>query len=454
MPETSPPPPSSSPPQAPPRPPSILTQPVGAPSNAHSGAGMDRRVAQPVWTRARIGGIAGGVLLAALLAWAVASHGAGQRLRADAGRLTVATAERGPFQEYVAVTGTLLPARTVYLDAVVGGQVEERFVEEGAFVEAGQAIVRLSNDDLTLQMLSSEAQLAQQLNEIRTTRLALDQNALDLAQQMTELDYNLTRLGREHDRAQALHDGAALARQEYEAIRDEYAYMQRRRELTQQGHRQDSLVRAEQVRQMDGQVGRLRQNLGLVRRSMDNLVIRAPIAGQLSLLDAEVGESRPAGSRIGQVDADGQFQVRAAIDEFYITRVARGQTALAEVGGASHALAVRRVYPEVRDGRFEVAFAFEGAEPDGLRRGQSLRLRLALGDSEEALLLPRGAFFQQTGGAWAYVLDESGDAVRRPVRLGRQNPQQFEVMGGLQPGDRVVISSYDSFGDADRLVLR
>ena len=437
-----------------PRSPSILAQPAGRSVGALSGAGMDRAVEAPVWTRARIALLLGAVVLVGLVAWGVAGRGAGQSLRVDRDRLTVATVERGAFQEYVAVTGTLLPARTVYLDAVVGGQVEERFVEEGAYVEAGQPIVRLANDNLTLQMLSSEAQLAQQLNEIRTTRLALDQNALDLAQQMTELDYHLTRLRREHDRAKKLHEGAALARQEYEAVRDEYAYMRSRRALTQQGHRQDSLVRAEQVRQMDGQVGRLRQNLGLVRQAMDNLVVRAPIAGQLSLLDAEIGESRPAGSRIGQVDADGAFQVRAAIDEFYITRVARGQTALAEVGGRPARLVVRRVYPEVRDGRFEVAFAFDGEEPEGLRRGQSLRLRLALGDSERALLLPRGAFFQQTGGAWAYVLTSDGEAVRRPIRLGRQNPQQFEVLGGLQPGDRVVVSSYDAFGDADRLALR
>ena len=437
-----------------PRSPSILAQPAGRSVGALSGAGMDRAVEAPVWTRARIALLLGAVVLVGLVAWGVAGRGAGQSLRVDRDRLTVATVERGAFQEYVAVTGTLLPARTVYLDAVVGGQVEERFVEEGAYVEAGQPIVRLANDNLTLQMLSSEAQLAQQLNEIRTTRLALDQNALDLAQQMTELDYNLTRLRREHDRAKKLHEGAALARQEYEAVRDEYDYMRSRRALTQQGHRQDSLVRAEQVRQMDGQVGRLRQNLGLVRQAMDNLVVRAPIAGQLSLLDAEIGESRPAGSRIGQVDADGAFQVRAAIDEFYITRVARGQTALAEVGGRPARLVVRRVYPEVRDGRFEVAFAFDGEEPEGLRRGQSLRLRLALGDSERALLLPRGAFFQQTGGAWAYVLTSDGEAVRRPIRLGRQNPQQFEVLGGLQPGDRVVVSSYDAFGDADRLALR
>lgn len=427
----------------------ILAQPLGS----LSGAGMDRRVKQPKWTPKRIGAIVGILLLVALLVWALLGRGGGQRLNVERDRLTVATAENAAFQEYVAVTGTLLPGLTIYLDAVVGGQVEEKFVEEGAFVQEGQPIVRLSNDNLTLQMLSSEAQLAQQLNEIRSTRLALDQNALSLAQQMSELDYNITRLRREHDRTQSLNERGSIPRQEYEAVRDEYAYMQRRRDLTQQSHRQDSLARAEQIRQMTGQVSRLRQNLSLVQSTMDNLVIRAPIAGQLSLLDAEVGESKPAGTRIGQIDTDGSYKVRAAIDEFYITRVTQGQAARAELGGETYDLLVRKVFPEVRDGRFEVEFAFDGAEPTDLRRGQSLRLRLELGDPEDALLIPRGAFFQSTGGNWIYVID-GDEAIRRPIRLGRQNPQNFEVLEGLAVGEQVVVSGYDTFGDADRLVLK
>ncbi|NNF59593.1 MAG: efflux RND transporter periplasmic adaptor subunit [Rhodothermaceae bacterium] len=428
---------------------SILSKPVGS----LSGEGMDRRVKKKRWTPRRLGLIAAGVAVVALIVWALLGRGGGQRLNVEQDRLTIATVEEGAFQEYVAVTGTVLPARTIYLDAVVGGQVEEKFVEEGAVVQAGQAILRLSNDNLTLQMLSSEAQLAEQLNNIRATRLALDQNALNLAQQMTELDYNITRLRREHDRTEDLADRGSIARQEYEAIRDEYAYMQRRRDLTRQSHRQDSLARVEELRQMEGQVSRLRRNLSLVQSTLDNLVVRAPIDGQLSLLDAEVGESKSAGTRLGQIDAAGSNKVRAAIDEFYITRVTQGQAARAELDGQSYDLVVRKVFPEVRDGRFEVEFAFDGAEPPNLRRGQSLRLRLELGDPEDALLIPRGAFFQTTGGNWVYVL-EGDEAVRRTIRLGRQNPQNFEVLEGLAIGEQVVVSGYDTFGDADRLVLR
>ena len=428
---------------------SILSKPAGS----LSGEGMDRRVKKKRWTPRRLGLIAAAIALVALIVWALLGRGGGQRLNVEQDRLTIATVEEGAFQEYVAVTGTVLPARTIYLDAVVGGQVEEKFVEEGAYVQAGEAILRLSNDNLTLQMLSSEAQLAEQLNNIRATRLALDQNALNLAQQMTELDYNITRLRREHDRTEDLANRGSIARQEYEAIRDEYTYMQTRRDLTRQSHRQDSLARVEELRQMEGQVSRLRRNLSLVQSTLDNLVVRAPIDGQLSLLDAEVGESKSPGTRLGQIDAAGSNKVRAAIDEFYITRVTQGQSARAELDGETYDLTVRKVFPEVRDGRFEVEFAFDGTEPPNLRRGQSLRLRLELGDPEDALLIPRGAFFQTTGGNWVYVI-EGSEAVRRTIRLGRQNPQNFEVLEGLAIGEEVVVSGSDTFGDADRLVLR
>ncbi len=428
---------------------SILAQPVGS----LSGEGMDRRVKKKRWTPGRIALIVGAVAVVGLLSWAIAGGGGGQRLNVEQDRLTIATVEEGAFQEYVAVTGTVLPARTIYLDAVVGGQVEEKYVEEGAYVQAGQAILRLSNDNLTLQMLSSEAQLAQQLNDIRTTRLALDQNALNLAQQMTELDYNITRLRRESDRTRELAARGSIARQEYESVRDEYAYMQRRRDLTQASHRQDSLARISQISQMEEQVGRLRQNLALVQATMGNLIVRAPIDGQLSLLDAEVGESKPAGTRLGQIDAAGSNKVRAGIDEFYITRVTQSQAARADFNGETYDLVVRKVFPEVRDGRFEVEFAFDGAEPPSLRRGQSLRLRLELGDPEDAILITRGAFFQTTGGNWIYVIEDR-EAVRRPIRLGRQNPQNFEVLEGLAIGEQVVVSGYETFGEADRLVLK
>lgn len=429
----------------------ILTQPIRSGS---TGEGVDRRIAKRTWPPQRIALVGGGGALAALVLWALLAQGGGRRLNVEAERLTISTVRTGTFQEYVAVTGTALPLRTVYLDAVVGGQVEERYVEEGARVEAGQPLLRLSNDQLTLQTLGNEAQLQEQINGIRTTRLALDQNELNLRQQLTQLEYDRTRLRREYERSRELFERRVIAEREFEEVRDEFEYTERRLALTRQGYRQDSLARAVQIQQMNGQLARLQQNLALVQQTMDNLVVRAPITGQLSALDAEIGASKPAGSRIGQIDDPDGVKVRVAIDEHYIARVAPGQQGQASAGGADHTLEVTRVYPEVRDGRFEVDMEFVGEAP-AVRRGQSLRIRLELGESADALLLPRGGFFSATGGNWVYVLTEDGSAaVRRPIRLGRQNPQYFEVADGLAPGDRVITSTYDAFGDADRLVLR
>lgn len=435
--------------EAPPSPNGVLTQRLGS----LSGARMDTPRAPRRFTPRRLA-IAGGIVVVLVLVVFVLTQDRSRRLRVEVDRLTVSTVSERPFQEYVALTGTVQPIRTVLLDAVVGGQVRQRLVEEGAMVEEGQPLLVLSNDNLALQVMSSEANLAEQMTGLRNTRLALDQNALNLAQQLTELDYNLARTEREHRRLKALYDRGVVSEQDYTAARDELAYLQRRRSLTIQSHRQDSLQRILQLEQMQDQMGRLQENLGLVRQTAQNLVVRAPVAGQLTAFAAEVGELKAQGARLGQIDVLDGFRVTAAVDEHYIARVAAGQQAEADVNGQRHTLLVRRVFPEVREGRFEIELVFQGAAPAGIRRGQSLRLRLALSDPETALLLPRGGFAQTTGGHWAYVLTSDGEAVRTPLELGRQNPQFFEVLDGLRPGDRVVTSGYETFGDAEKLVLR
>ena len=431
----------------------VLTQPVG--TLPGSGGGMDRRLEKRRFPPRRVALIAGLVALVALIAVAALNGRGGQRLQVERDRLTVSTVAEGAFQEYVAVTGTVLPERSVYLDAVVGGKVTERLVDEGAMVAEGQPLVVLTNDNLTLQMMASEAQLQEQISTIRSQRLALDQNQLNLSQQLVEIDYDLTRLRRERDRLAELVDDGYVARAEYERVRDEHAYAVRRRDLTREGFRNDSLSRALQLRQMDASMDRLHRNLGLVQETMANLVVRAPVGGQLTAFNAEVGQLMAQGARIGQVDVLDGYKVRVAVDEHYITRVAPGQAARTAVDGRDHDLMITRVYPEVRDGRFEVDMAFTGPPPPTIRRGQSLRLRLELGDPETALLLARGGVYQTTGGNWAYVLTEDGSrAERHAIQLGRQNPQFYEVTEGLRPGDRVVTSSYDAFGDADVLVLQ
>ena len=440
---------------APPRPavaprPSVLARPVGS----GGGEGVDRKRAKRLVTPRRVAGGLAAVLVAALAAWALGGRGEGQTLRVDADRLTVATVEDGPFQEYVAVTGTAHPLRSVVLDAVEGGQVVRRHVEEGDTVAAGQLLFTLRNDDLALEVMGSESQLEEQAAALRQNRLQMDQAALDLEQQVAQLDYDITRLERDEARVGGLVARGAAAEKDLLAIRDELAYARRRRDLTARGAEQQAAQRRVQTRDMAASVGRLRENLALVRRSSTNLAVRAPVAGQVSGLQAEVGELKTRGNRLGQIDVLDAVKVRALIDEHYLPRVAPGQRATATVGGVAYALVVRTVYPEVTAGRFEAELVFAGPAPPDARRGQSVRLRLELGDPERARLLPRGGFYGDTGGQWVFVLSPDGrEAVRRPVELGRQTPRDFEVLGGVERGDRVVVSSYAAFGDADRLVL-
>ena len=426
---------------------SVLARPVG------TGEGVDRARPKRAVTPARGAAAALALAVVALAAWALWGQGGGQTLRVAGDRLTVATVEDGPFQEYVAVTGTVHPLRTVVLDAVEGGQVVRRHVEEGDTVRTGQVLFTLRNDDLALEVMGSEAQLEEQAAALRQNRLQMDQSALDLEQQVAQLDYDITRLERDEARVGGLVERGAAPQKDLDAIQDELAYTRRRRVLTAEGQRQQASQRRVQLRDMQASVSRLRENLSLVRRSSTNLTVRAPVDGQISAVQAEVGELKVRGDRLGQVDVLDEVQVRALIDEHYLPRVAPGQRATATVGGVEYALVVRSVYPEVTSGRFEAEFVFAGPAPDA-RRGQSVRLRLELGDPEEARLLARGGFYGDTGGQWVYVLSPDGaEAVRRPVELGRQTPRHFEVLGGLDRGDRVVVSSYGAFGDADRLVI-
>ena len=430
---------------------SLLTRPVGS---TPTGEGVDRKRPRRRFTARRVG-----IGLAALAVLAVAAYTLwgrpeGQTLRVERDRLTIATVEDGPFQEYVAVTGTVHPLRTVVLDAVEGGQVVRRHVGEGDTVRAGQTLFTLRNDDLALEVLGSESQLEEQAAALRQNRLQMDQSALDLEQQLAQLDYDVTRLERDEARLAGLVERGAAPEKELLATRDELAYARRRRALTARGAEQQEAQRRVQTRDMAASVGRLRENLALVRRSSTNLTVRAPVAGQVSGLQAEVGELKGRGDRLGQIDVLDEVMVRALVDEHYLPRVAPGQRATAAVGGADYALVVRSVYPEVTDGRFEAEFVFDGPAPADARRGQSVRLRLELGDPEQARLLTRGGFYGDTGGQWAFVLSPDGrTATRRPVELGRQTPRHFEVLSGLDRGDRVVVSSYAAFGDADRLAV-
>lgn len=427
----------------------------GASGIPGSGTGMDRVVKKKKWTAKRIGGGVAVLLFIGAIIYGVLSTRGGSRLNVEQEKITIAQVSRGAFQEYIPVIGALEPIKTVYLDAVEGGRVEEIFVEEGAVLEQGQQILKLTNNNLQLQLLNNEAQMYETMNYLRQARLSMEQNSLNLQQQMAEIGYNLSELRRKFERYQQLHGKNLVSQQEFEQVRDEYTYMQKKQELTMKSFRQDSLLRQVNIAQLEGQVDHMQRNLQVVRQNLDNLLVKAPIHGQLTSLNAEIGESISPGQRLGQVDEVDDFKVNVPIDEHYLSRVTTGQAGSFTFAGNTYQVMTTKVYPEVENGRFRVDMEFAGETPPDLRRGQSLHINLELAAPSMAVLVPRGGFFQTTGGNWIYVVSEGGDvATRRSIRLGRQNPQYFEVLEGLEPGERVVTSSYDNFGDVDVLVLK
>ncbi|MEZ4699791.1 MAG: HlyD family efflux transporter periplasmic adaptor subunit [Rhodothermales bacterium] len=441
---------------------SVLLRPSSGPASdpgdrrMGGGEGMDRQRERRFWTMRRTLQLAGAVVLVALLGYALWTTTGGRKLNVDTERLTVSTVRFEPFQERIAITGNVLPRTTVYLDAVEGGRIEEIYVQEGAMVEDHEPILRLSNSTLQLSLLNTESQRLEQISQLEQTRFQIEEGNLTRRQQLTDMDYNILRLRRDLERNQDLYEKRVISEREFQTVKDEYEYWQRRRDLTQQSFKQDSLRQALQVERMVLAVERMDANFEVMQEQLENLTVRAPLAGQLTALNAELGEMKGAGFRFGQVDVLDGFKVRAGIDEYYINRVVRGQRATTQpIAGVEYAMEVTRVYPEVRDGRFEVDLTFLGETPPDIRRGQTIRLGLEMSDLGEALTLARGGFYQSTGGGWVYVLDPSGDfAVKRVVRLGRQNPLVYEVLEGLEAGEQVVTSSYDTFGDVDRLVLQ
>ncbi len=426
------------------------------PTTGSTGEGVDRKIETSFFTPKRI---AIGVVVALVVAglgygvWTTASGG--RVLNVDREKVTISTVEHGDFQEFIAVTGTAVPEQTVYLSAEEGGRVEEVPIEAGAEVEEGDPILRLSNNDLRLELADTEARLAEQRSSMQQVRMSMEERRLQLQRDLAQIRNQIRQLEREFQRQKRLHEQDLIADRDFRQTRDDLQYQRRRLELVRSAYRQDSLRFRSQLRQQRRQRQRLDQQYELIRESVAGLTVRAPISGQLTSFDVEVGQTINPGERIGRIDKVDRYKLRAQIDEFYIERVQHGQTATTDaLEDTPHTLAVDRVYPEVENGRFEVDLAFKGGSPPDLRRGQTVRLKLELGQPQQATLLARGGFYQSTGGNWAYVLTDDGNAaVRRPIRLGRQNPDHFEVLEGLDPGDKVITSSYETFGDADRLSL-
>lgn len=416
---------------------------------------MDRLIQKKKWTWKKILAI---ILMILFLSFAILSfifNDSRSTLNVAAERLTIATITSDEFQEFIPIIGNVLPIMTVYLDAIEGGRVEQRYIEAGTLVNAGDPILKLANTSLLLDIMFREAEFFQQSNNLRTTRLLMEQNRLTLLGQLNQIEFQLKKQKRNYERNLELSQKSLISQQDFEQIETEYQYLVKQRELSMEGFKQDSLFRQIQIEQLEASLRRMGANLEIVKQKLESLTIKAPIGGLLSSLNAEIGESKSPGERLGQIDVVDSFKVRAGCDEYYISRVEIGRTGLFDLDNKTFSLKVTKVYPEVREGRFELDLIFVTGTPIGIRRGQTLHIRLNLGDLRRAVLLPRGGFYQKTGGQWIYVLDKSKKyASKRSIKLGQQNTQVYEVLEGLVPGEQVITSGYDSFGDKEKLILK
>lgn len=375
-------------------------------------------------------------------------------LRVDGSTILTGTARQGEFNDYIRVSGQVQPMTTVQLSPTEGGNVKRIVVEEGSHVNEGDVIVVLGNENLDMQILNSEAELAEKENILRNTMISMEQQKLSVRQEKLSLQIEVRRARRAYEQNKALYEEKLIAKEEYLKASEDYELAKDKLELVTDRERQDSLYRSVQIAQMHESLENMRLNMNMIRRRKENLSVKAPISGELGLLDVELGQSVAAGAKIGQINNLDSYKIEAQIDEHYIDRVASGLEATFERQSEKYSSVIRKVYPEVRDGKFKADFRFEGQQPENIRTGQTYYLNLQLGQSAEAILIPRGSFYQNTGGKWVYVLNADGTkATKRSVRIGRQNPQYYEVLEGLAPGDKVIISSYDSFGDKDELLI-
>lgn len=415
---------------------------------------MDTRIERKSFLRKKhIYSLAGGLLLVLCLIWFI-FRDTTSSMKVEKERLTISRVQQGEFNDYIRVIGQVIPDRIIYLDAIEGGRVEERLIEEGAQVKAGDVILRLSNPLLNIGILQSEADLAYQENELRNTRISMEQEHLRLKQDRIGLSKDLVKKERRHKQYERLYEKALLAKEDYLLAKEDYEAASEQLAVVDQRIRQDDLFRSSQLESLDENIRNMKRSLSLVRERLENLKIKAPVDGQLGNLEAQLGQSIAQGERIGQVITP-ELKVEAKIDEHYVERVMPGLPASFEREGKKYDMEVTKVYPEVREGQFRTDLHFISGRPENIRAGQTYHLNLQLGDPVQATLIPRGSFYQASGGQYVYVVDqEEQTARRRPVRIGRQNPQYYEVTEGLKPGEKVIISGYELFGENERLIIK
>ena len=419
---------------------------------------MDRKIEKKRGVRAAFTTKAlpwwGGAVFTGLVLWLVFRDNS-PTLRINADTVTATDVIRGEFNDYIRISGQVQPMITIQISPLEGGVVKEIIREEGSSVRKGDSILQLSNDNLDLQILNSEAELAEKENILRNTMIQMEQQKLSVKQERLQLEMEVRRRERNWRQQKALYDEKLIAREIWLQAEEDYRLAEDRLDLVRERELQDSLYRSVEIEQMEESLENMRQNMQMIRKRKDNLTIKAPIDGELGLLDAVLGQSIASGTRIGQINDLSNYKIEAQIDEHYIDRVIPGLEALFERQNNVFRAIIRKVYPEVREGRFKADFIFSGQQPDNIRTGQTYYMNLQLGQPEEAVMIPRGTFYQYTGGRWIYVMAPEGDrAVKREIRIGRQNPQYYEIEEGLRPGEKVLVSGYESLRDTDILILK
>ncbi len=375
--------------------------------------------------------------------------------RAEKDKLTISSVDDGRFNDYITIIGQVEPISTIYLDVEEGGKVEEIYIEEGEMLAKGDVILKLRNNDLNTTIMNSESQLAYHANELRNTQISIEQQQIQNKRQKLQMDMRVIQAKRKFKQYERLFNEELIAKENFLQAQEDYELSVKEQDLTYQKLIQDSIFRTNQKLRMDESLENMRLNLEMARKRLENLNVKAPVVGQLGLLDAEIGQSISRGQRLGLVHILTDFKINAKIDEHYIDRVRRNLPAAFDRSGTDYKLNLKKVYPEVREGQFEIDMVFKGDKPGNIRTGQTYHIRLELGESEDAVLIPRGGFFQSTGGQWVYVLNENEtEAEKRSIRIGKQNPQYYEVLEGLKAGEKVITSSYDLFGDNDKIIFK
>lgn len=414
---------------------------------------MDKKIAKKTWTLKRIATYGGIALLVFFISYQFIFADRRSKLKIEKDKITISDVKRGVFQEFIPQTGTVEPSRTVYLDAIEGGNIKRIVRESGAMLKKGDVILELTNLNRELSVLQQEASFNESINRARETKLNIMRNDLEQRQTLAQIENQLQILTPQYQRQKQLYEKKLIAKQEFERTEADYKYNLERRRITYEVYRNDSIDRIRQLKAVSKSETQMTVSLDGVGKILDNLIIRAPIDGQLSTPHWEIGQAVNQAQRLGQVDIVGSYKVRVPIDELYLPRISTGLNASTTFANKDYKLVITYIYPTIQNGRFEVDMNFDGETPQGIRRGQSLRLRIELGQSSEELLLPVGGFYKDTGGNWVFVLEGENKAVRRDIKLGRKNTENFEVLEGLKPGDRVITSSYENFGNNEVLIL-